>query len=163
MRIRLLASLVVAVLVSVFAFAFTAGAQETTDASATATQEEGSGKPLVFADGERAARAQADDELSGPLAGTKVGTFSTDKDGEVEIITIPGKGCTAKEGASFVLQDEDGTQADFIDDTNVQITETDKGLRVKSEPPAPGADIIPLNERGGQDRNPPSIQGASWS
>ena len=78
-------------------------------------------------------------------------TLSTDADPEVEVITIPRPDCTFEEGASFVLQDEDGTQADFIDDLNVQITEVDEGLEVISSEAGQDANIIPLNERGGDD------------
>ena len=68
---------------------------------------------------------------------------------------IPREDCTAKQGASFVLQDDDGTQADFIDndtdDTdgnpeNVQIRNARDGLRVTGNP---SGDITPLLERGG--------------
>lgn len=104
MRSRFLLSDVVATLLFMFAFAFAAGAQETPEASAsataTATQDESSEQPLMFAEGEQTAQADAETELSGPLAGTKVGTFSTDGDDNVEVIKIPGPDCIAKEGAS---------------------------------------------------------------
>ena len=69
----------------------------------------------------------------------------------MEVITIPRPECTAEESASFVLQDEDGTQADFIDGDNVRIAEVREGLRVTSSAAGRGADIVPLNERGGDD------------
>src|SRR5215218_849558 len=143
-------SLAVAAFMFTFAFSLTAGAQETTDenagGAATDTQQ-----PVVFAEGEQTAQAQADTQQAGPLAGTKVETLSTDSDTQVEILTIPRSNCTFEEGASFVLQDEDGTQADFIDDVNIQISEVDEGLEVVSADAGPDADIVPLNERGGDD------------
>ena len=150
-----LTSLAFATFVFAFVFANAAGAQETTAQSADgAAAEDGvetPRQPLVFAEGEEVAGAQAAAPQPGPLAGTRVETLSTDADREVEVITIPGPGCTAEEGASFVLQDEDGTQADFIDGDNVRITEVREGLGVTSNPAGPDADIVPLNERGGDD------------
>jgi hypothetical protein len=151
-------AILVAAFVFTLVFACVAGAQETTpesDDGATAEPQDGTGQQrLVFAEGEEAVRAQAEAELaelSGPLAGTSVQTISTDPDPQVEVITIPGPTCTAEEGASFVLQDEDGTQADFIDNNNVEITEDRDGLVVTSFPAADDADIVPRNERGGDD------------
>lgn len=75
----------------------------------------------------------------------------------MDLIVIPREDCTAKQGASFVLQDDDGTQADFIDndtdDTdgnpeNVQIRNTRDGLRVTGTG-EPAGNITPLLERGG--------------
>jgi hypothetical protein len=153
MRSRFIVSLVFAVLVSMFAFAFTAGAQKTTDSSggAAATSSEGksSHQQLVFAKDGRAARAHADTQPSGPLAGTTVHTISTDQDGKVEIIKILRPDCTARKGASLVLQDDDGTQGDFIDNHNVRISEIPKGLKVKSNRADPHANIEALNVRGG--------------
>jgi len=85
------------------------------------------------------------------LAGTEVETFSTVPDPEVETIIIPRADCTFEQGASFVLQDDDGTQADFIDNVNVRIkmSEVDGGLEVVSTRPGRDANIVPLNERGG--------------
>jgi len=155
MQTRFFMSLAVVSLVFTFAFAFAVGAQETTDASATAAPEDSSGQRSVFAEDDSSTQADAQfDTLAGPLAGTRVGTFSTDDDGDPEIIRIPRPDCTAKEGASFVLQDEDGTQADFIDNVNVQITNVRKGLKVTSNPALPGADIEALNVRGGKDKIP---------
>jgi hypothetical protein len=94
------------------------------------------------------AGAQADTEPSGPLAGTKVDTISTD-DGKVEIIKIPRPDCTAKEGASLVVQDDDGTQGALIDDDNVRINEIPKGLKVTSNRAHPDADIKAFKVRGG--------------
>ena len=154
MKIRFHAILVAA---SVFTlvFACVAGAQETTlgiaDGATAEPQDDTGQQHLVFAEGEQTVRAQAEAELSGPLAGTSVDTVSTDADPEVEVITIPGPTCTAEEGASFVLQDEDGTQADFIDNDNVEITEDSDGLEVTSFTGGSGDDIVPLNERGGDD------------
>jgi hypothetical protein len=138
------------VLVSTFAFAFAAGAQGTIDARATATSAGGksSDRPLVFAQGRQAARAQADTEPSGPLAGTTVDTISTDGDGKVEIIKIPRPDCTAKQGASLVVQD-DGTQGALIDDNNVRITEIPKGLKVSSNHANRDANIEALKVREG--------------
>jgi LPXTG-motif cell wall-anchored protein len=151
MRNRFFMSLVFAVLVSMFAFAFTAGARGTIDARATATSTGGksSDRPLVFAEGGRAARAQAVTEPSGPLAGTTVDTISTDEDGKVEKIKILRPDCTAKEGASLVVEDDDGTQGDLIDDDNVRITEIPNGLKVTSNRAHPDADIKALKVRGG--------------
>ena len=142
-------SVAVAAFMLTFGFALTAGAQETTDenvgAAATDTQQ-----PLVFADGEQqTAQAQANAEQPGPLAGTVVETLSTGRDPEVEIIIIPRTDCTFEQRASFVLQDDDGTQADFIDNVNVKINKVDRGLEVVSNDPGRDGDIRPLNERGG--------------
>jgi len=69
MRSRFLLSVVVATLLFTFAFAFAAGAQETPEASAsataTATQDESSEQPLMFAEGEQVAQADAETELRG--------------------------------------------------------------------------------------------------
>jgi hypothetical protein len=70
------------------------------------------------------------------------------------VFNIAGPTCTIKQGASLVLEDEDGTQADFIDGVNVQITETRTGLRLtsaRSTDLADDDDIEPLNPRGGDD------------
>jgi hypothetical protein len=161
MRSRFLVRLAVAVFLSTFVFAYTAGAQETPDASASATvaQDDTSQQPLVFAEGEQKAQAgaQADTKLSGPLAGTKVGTISTDSDEKVEIMKIPRPDCTAKEGSSLVVQDDDGTQGDLIDNDNVQITEVRKGLQVVSSASGTDADIEAFNVRGGKDRKGPVL------
>jgi LPXTG-motif cell wall-anchored protein len=151
MRSRFFISLLFAVLVSKFAFAFTAGARGTIDARATATSTGGksSDRPLVFAEGGRAARAQAVTEPSGPLAGTTVDTISTDEDGKVEKIKILRPDCNAKEGASLVVEDDDGTQGDLIDNDNVRITEIPNGLKVTSNRAHPDADIKALKVRGG--------------
>ena len=150
MRRKSLIGLVVAALVFTFTFALAAGAEETTDASAAATKDEGSEQPLRFAEGERTSQADARavTRVSGPLVGTRVGTLTTDGDAFIDLITIPRPDCTAGEGASFVLQDEDGTQADFIEGTNVQIDGGDPGLRVVGLG-AQNANISPLNIRGG--------------
>jgi hypothetical protein len=157
MHRRYLTVFAVATFVVTVVFPFTAGAQETTAVSenggAAETQVGAPQQPLVFAEDEQMdeaqAEAQAEAQPSGPLAGTGVGTLSTDPDREVEIITIPRTDCTFEEGASFVLQDEDGTQADFIDNDNVQISAVPEGLRVVSSAAGEEADIVPLNERGG--------------
>jgi LPXTG-motif cell wall-anchored protein len=134
-----------------FAFAFTAGARGTIDARATTTSTGGkaSDRTLVFAEGGQAARAQAETKPSGPLAGTTVDTISTDEDGKVEKIKILRPDCTAKEGASLVVEDDDGTQGDLIDDDNVRITEIPNGLKVTSNRAHPDADIKALKVRGG--------------
>jgi hypothetical protein len=123
---RFLMSLAVAAFMFTFVFALMAGAQETTDenadGAATDTQQ-----PLVFAEG--AQTAQADFEQPGPLAGTEVETLSTAPDPEVETIIIPRTDCTFEQRASFVLQDDDGTQADFIDNVNVKLREVDGDWR----------------------------------
>src|SRR5919112_819010 len=142
-------SVTVAAFMLTFGFALTAGAQETTDendgAAVTDTQQ-----PLVFADGEQqTAQAQANVEQPGPLAGTVVETLSTGRDPEVETILIPRTDCTFEQRASFVLQDDDGTQADFIDNVNVKIKKVAGGLEVVSNDPGRDGNIRPLNERGG--------------
>ena len=153
MHRRFLTVLAVATFVVTLVFPYTAGAQETTaegeNVGAAQTQVGAPQQPLVFAEDEQMAQAQAEAQPSGPLAGTGVGTLSTDPDREVEIITIPRTDCTFLEDASFVLQDEDGTQADFIDNDNVQISAVPEGLGVVSSAGAQEADIVPLNERGG--------------
>ena len=155
MRRSFLTGLAFATFVLAFVFAITAEAQETTAQSADGAAEENGAeapkRPLIFAEGEEGAEARAAARQPGPLAGTRVETISTDADREVEVITIPRPECTAEEGASFVLQDEDGTQADFIDNDNVRITEVREGLRVRSSVAGREADIVPLNERGGDD------------
>ena len=113
-------SVAVAAFMFAYVFAPTAAAQDSTDedegGAATDTQQ-----PQVFAEGEQAAQVQADVDQPGPLAGTEVETRSTGQDLEVETIIIPRTDCTFEQGASFVLQDDDGTQADFIDNVNVKI------------------------------------------
>jgi hypothetical protein len=145
---RFLMSVAVAAFMFAFVFALTAVAQETTDenagGAATDTQQ-----PQVFAEGEQTAQAQATAEQPGPLAGTEVETLSTAPDPEVETITIPKTDCTFEQRASFVLQDDDGTQADFIDNVNVKIKVVDGGLEVVSNDPGRDGNIVPLNERGG--------------
>jgi hypothetical protein len=145
---RFLMSVAIAAFMFAFVFTPTAGAQETTDENtgraATDTQQ-----PQVFAEGEQTAQAQAEAEQPGPLAGTEVETLSTAPDPEVETITISRTDCTFEQRASFVLQDDDGTQADFIDNVNVKIKVVDGGLEVVSNDPGRDGDIVPLNERGG--------------
>lgn len=154
MRSSFLVRLAVAVFLSTFVFACMAGAQETPDASAAAAdnRSDSSRQSVVFAEGEHAAQAdtRAEVDQPGPLAGTEVGTLSTDSDPFIEVVSIPRPDCNAREGASFVLQDEDGTQADFIDEENVQIDEARQGLKVVSVG-VRDADIVPLNVRGGDD------------
>ena len=142
--------LVVVAFVFTFVFALAAGAQETTDESADDASTD-SGQPLEFADGDQTAQAQAASEQPGPLAGTEVEALDADQDQQVEVVTIPRTDCTFEEGASFVLQDEDGTQADFIDGVNIVMSEVDGGLEAVSKDAAQGANIVPLNERGGSD------------
>src|SRR5829696_535345 len=141
-------SVAVAAFMFTFVCALTAGAQETTDenagGAATDTQQ-----PQVFAEGEQSAQAQADTQQPGPLAGTEVETLGTAPDPVVETIRIPRTDCTFEQRASFVLQDDDGTQADFIDNVNVKIKVVDGGLEVVSNDPGRDGDIVPLNERGG--------------
>jgi hypothetical protein len=145
---RFIMSVAVAAFMFTFVCALTAGAQETTDenagGAATDTQQ-----PQVFAEGEQSAQAQADTQQPGPLAGTEVETLSTAPDPVVETIRIPRTDCTFEQRASFVLQDDDGTQADFIDNVNVKIKVVDGGLEVVSNDPGRDGDIVPLNERGG--------------
>jgi hypothetical protein len=143
-------SLVVAAFVFTFVFAIAAGAQETTDQSADDTSTD-SGQPLEFADGDQTTQAQADTEQAGPLAGTEVEAQDADQDQQVEVVTIPRTDCTFEEGASFVLQDGDGSQADFIDGVNIVMSEVDGGLEAVSKDGGQGANIVPLNERGGSD------------
>ena len=142
--------LLVVAFVFTFVFAFAAGAQETTDDSADDASTD-SGQPLEFADGDQTTQAQAASEQPGPLAGTEVEVLDADQDQQVEVVTIPRTDCTFEEGASFVLQDEDGTQADFIDGVNIVMSEVDGGLEAVSNDAAQGANIVPLNERGGSD------------
>ena len=153
---------------STFVLAFAAGAYETTGASVAAaeTRADAPQQPLVFDEGEQTAQAGARAmsrlssplaSLSGPLSGTRVNTFSTDGDRGIEVIEIPGPDCIASKGASFALQDEDGTQADFIDNDNVQINEVLRGLKVVSNDDGKDANIKPLNERGGRDGGEPAL------
>ena len=146
MQSRILVSLAVFAFVLTFVFALAAGAQETTDENANGAPTD-TEQPLEFAEGEQTAQAEA--EQPGPLAGTEVEALNADEDVEVEAISISRTGCTFEEGASFVLQDGDGTQADFIDGVNVEISEADGGFEVVSTDTGEGADIVPLNERGG--------------
>jgi hypothetical protein len=124
-------SVAVAALMFAFVFALTAGAQETTDENADGTATDAQ-QPQVFAEGEQTAQPQVAAEQPGPLAGTEVETLSTAPDPEVETIKIPRTDCTFEQRASFVLQDDDGTQADFIDNVNVKIKVVDGGLEVVS-------------------------------
>ena len=168
MRNRLLRSLAVAMFLSTFVLAFVAGTNDTTGASVAAaeTRADAPRQPLVFDEGEQTAQAGARAmsrlssplaSLTGPLAGTRVITRSTDEDQKIEVIVIPGPDCIASKGASFVLQDEDGTQADFIDNDNVQIGEIRRGLKVVSNDDGQDANIVPLNERGGRDGGEPAL------
>jgi hypothetical protein len=128
---RFLMSLAVAAFMFTFVFAFAAGAQETSDDSAGAEGTD-TRQTLIFAEGEQTAQAQVEVEQPGPLAGTEVETLSTAPDRKVETIIIPRPDCTFEERASFILQDDDGTQADFIDNVNVKIMEFDGGSKVVS-------------------------------
>ncbi len=147
MQSRFLMSFAIAGFMFTFVFALAVGAQETTDESVDGAATE-TDQPLEFAEGGQTAQAQAE-EQPGPLAGTEVEALDADQDLEVEVITIPRTDCTFEEGASFVLQDEDGTQADFIDGVNIEITEVEEGFSVSSSEAGQDADIVPLNERGG--------------
>ena len=123
-------------------------------------QVDDTGRTLVFAEGrESATVVQRASQLAGPLSGTRVSTRSTDPDREVEVILIPRQDCDLVGGrtASFVLEDEDGTQADFVfnppdgdPEGNIQIKKFSNGLRVTTSGTEPN-DIVPLNERGGID------------
>ena len=150
MQSRFIMSVAVAAFMIAYVFAPTAAAQdsadEADDGASTDTQQ-----TQVFAEGEQAAQVQADVGQPGPLAGTAVETRSTGRDPEVEIIIIPRTDCTFEQRASFVLQDDDGTQADFIDNVNVKIKVVDAGLEVVSNNPGRDTDIKPLNERGGDN------------
>ncbi len=126
MQSRFLMSFAIAGFMFTFVFALAVGAQETTDESVDGAATE-TDQPLEFAEGGQTAQAQAE-EQPGPLAGTEVEALDADQDLEVEVITIPRTDCTFEEGASFVLQDEDGTQADFIDGVNIEITEVEEGF-----------------------------------
>jgi hypothetical protein len=141
-------SVAVAAFMIAYVFAPTAAAQDSTDedegGGATDTQQD-----QVFAEGEQAAQVQANVDQPGPLAGTEVETRSTGQDLEVETIIIPRTDCTFEQGASFVLQDDDGTQADFIDNVNVKIKLINGRLEAVSNNPGGHNDIKPLNERGG--------------
>jgi hypothetical protein len=145
---RFLMSVAVAAFMIAYVFAPTAAAQDSTDedegGGATDTQQD-----QVFAEGEQAAQVQANVDQPGPLAGTEVETRSTGQDLEVETIIIPRTDCTFEQGASFVLQDDDGTQADFIDNVNVKIKLINGRLEAVSNNPGGHNDIKPLNERGG--------------
>ena len=101
-----------------------------------------------FEQGSQAPELQAQaTPAAGPLSGTEVTTRDRNGDGFVDLILIPREDCTAREGASLVLEDDDGTQADFVDndgddsaadpnngDENVQITNPRGGLRVTPSP-----------------------------
>ena len=141
-------SVAVAAFMFAYVFAPTAAAQDSKDedevGATTDTQQ-----PQVFAEGEQSAQVQAYADQPGPLAGTVVETRSTGQDLEVETIIIPRTDCTFEQGASFVLQDDDGTQADFIDNVNVKIKLINGRLEAVSNNPGGRNDIKPLNERGG--------------
>jgi len=140
-------------------FAAFAGAQETTSAeseteSANATSsetsaQEGSGQrePISELRSEDQQYRTSQLEAPGPLAGTETVTLDTDEDGSTDRIIIR-RDCIAKQGASVVLQDDDGTQGTFIDDENVQITESNDRLVIESSPPGP---IGAFDIRGGDD------------
>jgi hypothetical protein len=84
---------------------------------------------------------------SGPLAGTETVTFDRNGDERVDVIRIPGD-CKAKEGASFVLEDDDGTQGTFIDNRNVQIEDSNEEF-LKVTGKEPGKNIKARDPRGG--------------
>ena len=141
-------SVAVAAFMFAYVFAPTAAAQDSKDEDEVGAATD-SQQPQVFAEGEQAAQVQAYADQPGPLAGTVVETRSTGQDLEVETIIIPRTDCTFEQGASFVLQDDDGTQADFIDNVNVKIKSINGRLEAVSNNPGGRNDIRPLNERGG--------------
>lgn len=106
------------------------------------------GGALEFETGTQAAgQASGRDRESGPLAGASVTTRDRDGDGSVDLFLIRREDCTARQGASLVLEDDDGTQGDFVDNRNVQIRNVRGGLRAVSNPP--GGNIEALAVRGG--------------
>lgn len=171
-------AMLLAVVISLLLFATQARAQEVTDEDVTVqagdvvenggtvdSRAEGTagdvvvkaarqGQVVEFVEGEQTDDTQRAAQESGPLAGKSVETLDTDDDGLIDLLRIPGN-CKAEEGASFVLEDEDGTQGTFIDNGNidngnVQINdESTEFLRVRGNPP--GTNIVPLLERGGDN------------
>jgi hypothetical protein len=120
---------------------------------------------LAFVEGRQTDRAQIPAaENSGALRGTEVETRSTDDDQLVDLIRIPlPDDCRLTEDTfSFVLQDDDGTQADFIEgsdpaDSNIRVSRDGDILRVTSNAPDDDGngpdepDITPFNPRGGNE------------
>jgi hypothetical protein len=161
---RFLAVLAVAAFVLTLLFAVAAGAQEESTstegvgAQAVEVQQqqvpEDQQQGLIFAEGQQSGGVQVAAE-SGALRGEEVETRSTDNDPRIEVMRIPfPNDCKmTKNKVSFVLEDEDGTQADFIEGNNVKITKDGDELKLTRDPSfgGPGGpnDIVPLNPRGG--------------
>jgi hypothetical protein len=104
---------------------------------------------LVFAEGKQSDGVQVAAE-SGALRGEEVETRSTDNDRRIEVIRVPfPNDCKmTKNKVSFVLEDDDGTQADFIEGNNVRVNRDGDVLKLTSNS-STNNDIVPLNERGG--------------
>jgi hypothetical protein len=145
-------------------FATVIGAQEkgadTEGAQAVEVQQQvlTSQQGLIFAEGKQTDGVQVAATGSGALRGTEVETRTTDNDRRVDLIRIPfPNDCKmTKSKVSFVLQDDDGTQADFIEGNNVKVVRDGDVLKLTSTAPDPDGndkpDIAPLNERGGDKR-----------
>jgi hypothetical protein len=170
---RFLAVLAVAAFVLTLLFAVAAGAQEESTstegvgAQAVEVQQQQvqndqqqqqvltSQQGLIFAEGQQASGVQAAATGSGALRGTKVETRSTDDDPRIEVMRIPfPNDCKmTKNKVSFVLEDEDGTQADFIEDNNVKVVREGDELKLTRDPDFVSSGdqnaIVPLNPRGG--------------
>lgn len=106
--------------------------------SQSAGREQGSTqlKPIPEAQTTQAQQQQEQQtaQASESLAGQETETFDRNGDEFVDLIIIPRE-CTVTEGASLVLEDDDGTQGTLIDNQNVQITQEANQLRVVSNPP----------------------------
>lgn len=133
---------------------------ESEDDSSVEAQAQATDQELRFPSGTQTVSAQRARQFGGPLVGTSVETLSTD-DGDqfVEVILIRRPDCEVERGASFVLEDEDGTQATFIEaentqspstESNVRIRERREGLRVTSDS-ADDNNIVPINEVGSDE------------
>lgn len=105
-------------------------------AKTAAAETTAKAQEIPFVEGKQVEATQVTAQESGDLVGKKVQTLSTDKDQDIEIFRIPGD-CKVVEGdASFVLEDEDGTQGTFINNRNVLIkSPSAKFLRVTKNPP----------------------------
>ncbi len=90
-------------------------------------------------------QAQAS-QAPGPLAGAPTVTLDRDGDGFTDQILIE-RNCTFRDGASLVLQDDDGTQGLFIDGENVRLQKIQGTLVLGGVPP--GEPINPFEIRGG--------------
>lgn len=86
--------------------------------------------------------AIAQDSGSGPPAGTPVTASNPDNPSSPpNLFVISATGCTVSEGASITLEEDDGTQARFVDGRGVDITATDGQISMKITGDQPLSDV----------------------